>query len=179
MRIPLETKRLLLREMSSDDLDVIAEMLADPAVMRYWPRCYTREEAADWIVRQRDRYTRDGVGYWLAIDKALNQPIGQAGLLQLQVDGVEEIAIGYIIRRPFWRRGYATEAATGSAAYGFERLGRDRIITLIRPENTPSIGVARKLGMAVEKTVRHADFDHIVFVVPKPTADERTKHSAL
>ena len=169
MRTIFETQRLVLREMSLDDLDVIAEMLAHPEVMRYWPRCYSRDEAVEWITKQQQRYARDGVGYWLAIDKQLNQPIGQAGLLQLEVDGAVEIAIGYIIRRAFWRQGYATEAAAGAAAYGFEKLGRDRIVTLIRPENTPSIGVAKKLGMTAGRTVRHADFDHIIFVVPKPT----------
>ena len=169
MRTIFETERLVLREMSLEDLDVIAEMLAHPDVMRYWPRCYTREEAADWIARQQARYARDGVGYWLAIDKHLDQPIGQAGLLNLQVDGSPEIAIGYIIRRAFWRRGYATEAAAGATTYGFEKLRKDRIVTLIRPENTPSIGVAKKLGMTAERTVRHADFDHIIFVVLKPT----------
>jgi RimJ/RimL family protein N-acetyltransferase len=178
MRILFETKRLAFREMSLDDLEVIAEMLAHPEVMRYWPRCYTREEAADWIQRQQERYARDGVGYWLAVDKELNQPIGQAGLLSLQVDGAEELAIGYIIRRPFWRRGFATEAAVGSASYGFNQLGRDRIVTLIRPENTPSIGVARKLGMIAERNVHHADFEHIVFVVPRPKVDEQAHECA-
>ena len=36
---------LLLREMTLDDLDFVATMLADPEVMRYYPRCCTREES--------------------------------------------------------------------------------------------------------------------------------------
>ena len=173
MKTILETKRLVLREMTAGDLEVIAEMLAHPEVMRYWPRCYTSEEAADWIDRQQQRYRRDGVGYWLAIDKSLNQSVGQAGLLRLQVDGKDELAIGYIMRRAFWRQGYATEAARGAAAYGFGPLRSSRVITLIRPENIPSIGVARKLGMTVEKTVWHADFEHTLFVAPQPSSSRR------
>lgn len=45
MKIILETPRLLLREMTLDDLDFVATMLADPEVMRYYPRCCTREES--------------------------------------------------------------------------------------------------------------------------------------
>jgi len=70
--------------MSSGDLDFVAAMLSHPEVMRYWPKCYNRDEAADWIRRQQERYARHGVGYWVAIEKATNQPVGQAGLLVLQ-----------------------------------------------------------------------------------------------
>ena len=104
-------QRLLLREMSLDDLVFVAQVLAHLEVMYYWPKGYSREEAADWIQRQQVRYTRDGVGYWLAVSKASGQPVGQAGLLVLQVDGVAELGLGYMIHRPFWRTGYAAEAA--------------------------------------------------------------------
>ncbi len=49
MRFVLETDRLALREMSLDDLDFVATMLADPQVMRFYPKCYSREESAGWI----------------------------------------------------------------------------------------------------------------------------------
>jgi RimJ/RimL family protein N-acetyltransferase len=107
----LETPRLILRELMLDDLDFVAEMLAHPEVMAFWPRPYTRDEAEAWIRRQQGRYTRDGYGYWLALDRTSGRPIGQAGLLALSVDSVAETGIGYIIHRPFWRQGYATEAA--------------------------------------------------------------------
>ena len=73
--------------------------------MLFWPKPYTRDEAEAWIRRQQERYAHDGYGYWLALDKASGQTIGQAGLLAQQVDRVEETGIGYIIHRPFWRRG--------------------------------------------------------------------------
>lgn len=163
----LETNRLILREMSLDDLDFVAQMLSHPEVMQYWPKCYSRAEAADWIKRQQERYARDGVGYWLALGKASNQPVGQAGLLVLQVDGVRELGLGYIMHRAFWRMGFATEAAAASRDYAFTRLGQGRVIALIRPENAPSQGVARKLGMVVEKCTRHADYEHFVFVATR------------
>ena len=139
-------------------------LLAHPEVMRFWPKCYTRDEAAAWIKRQQARYAKDGVGYWLAVEKASGQPIGQAGLLILTVDDREEIGLGYIIHRPFWRRGFAFEAASASMDYAVKNLGRTRVVALVRPENLPSQGLARKLGMAVEKRTRHADYEHLVFV---------------
>jgi RimJ/RimL family protein N-acetyltransferase len=167
----LETKRLILREMSLADLDFVAAMLAHPEVMHHWPKCYNREEAAEWIKRQQKRYATDGVGYWLALDKASGQPVGQAGLLVLQVDGVEEIGLGYIMHRPFWGNGFASEAAAASMDYGFKALGRSRFIALIRPENVPSQRVALKLGMKLEKSTHHADYRHLVFVTPRSPPD--------
>ena len=60
MRCVLETERLKLRELSLDDLDFVAEMLADADVMRFYPKRHSREESAAWIQRQLDRYDRDG-----------------------------------------------------------------------------------------------------------------------
>jgi RimJ/RimL family protein N-acetyltransferase len=82
MRIILETLRLQLRELTLDDLDFVAAMLAHPEVMHFWPKTYNRAEAEAWIRRQQERYTQDGYGYWLAVNKANVQPIGQAGLLR-------------------------------------------------------------------------------------------------
>jgi [ribosomal protein S5]-alanine N-acetyltransferase len=164
MKSVLETARLVLREMSLADLDFIAEMLAHPEVMRFWPKCYDRDEAADWVRRQQARYVKDGVGYWLVLEQATGRPVGQAGLLVLQVDDREEIGLGYIIHRPFWRRGFAVEAAAGSLDYAVTKLERNRVVALVRPENLASQAVARKLGMEVEKRTHHADYEHLVYV---------------
>jgi RimJ/RimL family protein N-acetyltransferase len=142
-------------------------MLAHPDVMRYYPKCYSRAEAEGWVQRQMDRYVRDGHGLWLVQDKNSGEPIGQVGLLLQQVDEVAEPEVGYLIHRPFWRRGYATEAALATRDFAFA-AGRDHVICLIRPENVPSQGVARKLGMAITKTTVFAGFDHCVFAAARP-----------
>ena len=105
----LETPRLILREMSMDDLDFVAVMLADPEVMRYYPKCYTRDEAAAWVQRSMDRYARHGHGLWLVSDKATGQAVGQVGLVTQTVRGLEEREVGYLIHRTYWRQGLATK----------------------------------------------------------------------
>ena len=173
----LETPHLVLRELDPGDLDFVAAMLADPEVMRYWPRPYSREEAEGWVRRQRERYTRDGYGYWLAIERATGRPVGQAGLLAMEVDGVEEAALGYIIHRPFWRRGFAAEAAAATLDYAFGTLGKARVIAPIRPENEPSLAVARKLGMEAERPTSFAGFEHLIFAVSRPVDGVRSEET--
>jgi RimJ/RimL family protein N-acetyltransferase len=92
-RFVLETERLRLRPMSLDDLDFVAEMLAHPEVMRFYPKCHTRSESAEWIERQLARYEKDGHGLWLALERQSGVPVGQIGLTIQQVDGCPEPAL--------------------------------------------------------------------------------------
>ena len=159
--------RLDFREMGLRNLDFVAAMLAEPEVMRFYPKCYSRDEAEGWVRRQMERYQRDGYGLWLVVEKATGQPVGQVGLALQEVDGAREPEVGYLIHRPFWRRGFATEAALATRAWAFEVQQRPRVISLIRPDNVPSQGVAKKMNMRVEKRTVFAGYDHLVFGVAR------------
>lgn len=165
MKIILETTRLTVRELLRDDLDEVAAMLTDPEVMRFWPRAYTRGESARWIDRQRRQYATHGFGYWLAVEKATGQAVGQVGVLPRVLDGMDEVDVGYIIRRSRWREGFASEGAAACRDHVLETLGRPRVLCLVRPENTPSQGVARKIGFKTDgRIIVHAGLDHLVFI---------------
>jgi [ribosomal protein S5]-alanine N-acetyltransferase len=165
-----ETERLLAREMSRADLDFIANLLGDAEVMRFYPRRYSRAQAEGWIERQLQRYGDDGHGLWLIQRRDTGEPVGQVGLLLQRVDRQPEPEIGYLIHRPFWRCGYATEAGLATRQHAFDVLGYQRVISLIRPENGPSQGVARKLGMERERLTIFADLEHWVFAVSRAPA---------
>jgi RimJ/RimL family protein N-acetyltransferase len=159
----LETPRLSLREMSWEDLDFLAAMLADEQVMRHYVKCCTREESEAWLGRVLDRYEKHGHAFWLVSLRATGEPIGQVGLLLQHVDEVDESEIGYMIHAPYWRQGYALEAASAVRDYAFGALDRSRVISLIRPANIPSQRVALRVGLKPEKLTRWHDLDHLVF----------------
>src|SRR5262245_3183172 len=148
MKTILETPRLVLRKMTLDDLDFLASVLAHPEVMRYYPKCFSRDEAEVWVRRQLDRYAQHGHSFWLVLDRTTGEPLGQVGVIPQLIDDVWEAEIGYMIHRPFWRRGLATEAAAACRDYAFDVLSRSRVVSQIRPENLPSQGVARKVGLS-------------------------------
>lgn len=163
----LETARLKLQEMELTDLNFVADLLGNAEVMNYWPKCFSREEAQEWIAKQRDRYNKDGFGYWLVIEKKTERPVWQAGLMKLEIQGKREIGLGYIIHRPFWQKGFATESASACIQYAFRKLKEPRVIALIRPENEASKNVAQKLLMMPEGITEYAGFKHLIFAVEK------------
>ena len=166
----LETDRLFLREMSLDDLDFVAAMLGDADVMRFYPQPYSRDDAKRWIERQIERYANDGYGLWLVVEKATHEPVGQVGLTNQNVDGRPEPEIGYLIHKPFWRVGFAREAAAGVRDYAFTALAKPRVISLIRPINIPSQRTALAIGMKPEKMTMHANMEHLVFARKRETS---------
>ena len=168
MHVILETPRLVLRELMVDDLDFVAELLAHPEVMRFWPRPYTHEEAIEWIRRQQGRYASDGFGYWLTLEGETGRPIGQAGLLRQEFDGVVETGIGYILHRPFWGHGFATEAALACRDHAFGKLGKLRVTAAVRPENLASRRVAERIGLKCERMTTLAEMPHMLYAATQP-----------
>lgn len=79
--------------------------------------------------------------------------MGHAGIIPQQIDGEDELEIGYWIAKEFWGNGYAIEAASALLNRGVEQLGLTRLISLIQKENTRSINIANKNGMHLEKEV--------------------------
>ena len=99
-------------------------------------------------------YKDHGFGLWAAIRRDTGHFAGQCGLaLQRNVDGRDEVEIGYLFLRDVWNAGFATEAAIACRDFGFAKLGRDRLVSLIDPANGASKRVAEKVGMSLEKEI--------------------------
>ncbi len=149
--VAIETPRLILREISANDLENLAAIFTDPVVMRFYPSTYTYQQTQQHIERIITCYRENGFGLWGTIHKADNILIGRCGLIPQQVDGHQEIEIGYLLAKEYWGRGLATEAAIAIRNYGFQQLGYHRLISLIDPQNIASQKVAIKNGMQYEK----------------------------
>lgn len=167
MTVILETSRLVIREMDMSDLDFVAEKLGDAEVMRYWPRRLDREESLTWLKLQLERYERDGFGYWLAEEKEPSRPVGQIGLMKVEIDGVEEVGLGYMVHRPYWRMGFAYEGAAGVLDHAFNVLDCSRVVCPVQAGNEPSFGVAEKLGLEMEKVTTFAGSEHRIYVATR------------
>lgn len=165
----IESHRLRLRPIVTDDAPSLLELFADPIAMRYFPATKDMTATREWIEEVQCRYARDGYCFLLVTRKDDNAVLGYCGLLwQKDVAGVDEVEVGYGLKRIHWHQGYATEAAAACIQYGFNVLGLQRIISLIRPENSASIAVALRNGLRCERNVHRWDYLHEVYALANP-----------
>jgi RimJ/RimL family protein N-acetyltransferase len=161
--VRLETDRLLLRPLTIGDVRDLAAILGDPETMRFYPATKTREETVAWIEWNLRNYEQFGFGLWALVLKATGEFVGDCGLTMQPVEDDWYVEVGYHVRRDLWRRGLATEAATASRDHAFDVVGVERLIALVRVENEPSAGVARKIGMKPWTRIERSGFDHVVW----------------
>jgi ribosomal-protein-alanine N-acetyltransferase len=164
----IETTRLRLRSFDDDDLDRMAELMANQDFMRFSLGVFSREQTAGFLEKVR---ARDRVGLpsqFAVVFRENGRLIGYCGFFLQLVDEVEELEIGYRIDPPCWGRGIATEAARAVRNHAFSTLGVARVISLIHPDNVASRRVAEKNGMTPEKETVFRGFPTIVFSLRNP-----------
>ena len=159
--LPEPTARLRFRPMVMTDLDDITTLLSAPDPVHVDRPARTRDDAVRWIEWQARNYADHGFGLWV-VETHDGELVGDCGLTVQDVEGTPHVEVGYRVMPGMRRRGYATEAARAvrdcAAAHGVEHL-----VALVRPENTPSQGVARNLGMDLERTAVVHGGDALVF----------------
>ena len=151
MRFELETDRLLIREWDSEDRRSLAEVAADPQVMRFVGKGETwrSEKVEAFISRQNENVRLYGYCLGALAYKSTGAFIGLAGLQPLGT--TEEIEIAWWLTPTYWGRGLATEAGNALLSFAFGELELDRIVGITHPENKASIRVISKLGMRLER----------------------------
>lgn len=141
----VETERLILRMFRESDTDAYAEMSADPEVMRFLGgQPVPRAEAWRNMAMILGHWHLRGYGMWAVEEKESGEMVGRVGCWR--PEGWPGLEVGWTLRRRFWGRGYATEAARAALTYAFTTLDQTRVISLIAPENVNSIRVAERLG---------------------------------
>ncbi len=163
----LQTERMVLRRMEMADVDDLMGIFSDPMAMRYYPGTKSRQEAEEWVRRILGSYRDYGFGLWVAVLENSGEFAGQCGLTVQEVEGKDEVEIGYLFLRKFWGRGLATEAARAARDHGFHTLGYERLVSLIDPGNLASRRVAERVGLTLEKKVWKWNKEICVYVIRK------------
>lgn len=165
----IETERLILRKMDLEDYSALCKILQDEDVMYAYEHAFSDDEVDEWLKKQLVRYETDGIGLWAVVLKENGEVIGQCGLTKQLWWGENIVEVGYLFRKDFWHKGYATEAAVACKDYAFNRLGEKRVYSIIRDLNLPSRRVALRNGMKVcGVQVKHyygIDMPHLIYCV--------------
>jgi RimJ/RimL family protein N-acetyltransferase len=154
----LETDRLVVRRLSSEDAEFILRLLNEPSWLRFIGNKSVRtvEDARSYILKGPvEMYSRLGFGLYLVELKEEGLPIGICGLIKR--DSLEDVDIGFAFVPEYWGRGYAYESASAVMAYGRNVLGLDRIVAITSVDNDRSVRLLEKLGMRFEGLVKLSD----------------------
>lgn len=150
-----DTKRLFIREMSTDDVAKVYEIYSNPAVKKYIPDIdeYLETEIEKQAAYIKNVYSFYGYGVWGVFSKTSKQLIGKCGIENQKIDGKEEISLSYLLDEEHWGYGYALECCHAVFEYARSELDIKRIVALIDKENARSIRTAKNLNMSFEKEI--------------------------
>jgi RimJ/RimL family protein N-acetyltransferase len=151
MLIFLETERLVLRQFTPTDADLLVELDGDARVMRYitggapTPR---GEIESDYLPAFLGYYRKfPGYGFWAAVEKSTGGFLGWFHYRPAPGDPPDQPELGYRLRCEAWGKGYATEGSRALIAKGFAEFGVQRVVAQTMAVNTASRRVMEKSGM--------------------------------
>ncbi|WP_293808213.1 GNAT family N-acetyltransferase [uncultured Bosea sp.] len=142
----LESERLLLRPRSLGDLDAIAEMNADPEVMKHIAAIGDPAMSREAVTARSFSHVDRGLGYWSVFAKAEPEIfLGYVGLIP-DGDAADDVQLSYRFTVSSWGQGYAREAAARLLRHGFGTLALPSIAVTTHPLNPSSLRLAERLG---------------------------------
>ncbi|MFE7174091.1 GNAT family N-acetyltransferase [Streptomyces sp. NPDC057616] len=164
----IRTPRLLLRDWHDDDLVPMADINADPRVMRWIDDGSVRglDDTAEDIERWEEEWDQEGFGLFAVELLASGELIGFTGLSvpEFLPEVMPAVAISWRLGPQFWGQGYASEAAHATLEFALQDRGLDRVISINRVGDNASENVVRKLGMALERETVHPVHGHPLHV---------------
>ncbi len=167
--IKLETPRLVLRSMQPSDFDALWLIFTDLRVMAsFGVEPLTCEQMQGWLERNLQHQAEFGYGLFSIIVKSSGLLIGDCGLEQMEVGGVQAAELGYDLRSDYWNQGLATEAAIAVREYAFGVLQLPRLISLIRVGNMASKRVAEKVGMELAAEITRYGLPYWEYAMQRP-----------
>ena len=150
----LETERLTLRELTTDDAEFSLRLLNEPSFLRFIGDKGVRnlQDARQYILNGPiASYNQNGFGLYLVVLKSMNTSIGMCGLIKRET--LTDVDIGFAFLPEFWNKGYALESATAVFSYGKDVLKLPRIVAITNKDNVTSGKLLERLGLHFDRLI--------------------------
>ena len=145
-----ETERTAVRPWRDDEVERVFDTYSRWEVARWLgatPRALeSPDQAAAMLGRWAERNAGLDLGGIWAVERKTDGVVAGTVLLVPLPGGDGEYEVGWHLHPDSWGQGLATEAARGAVALGFAG-GLDEVFAVVRPDNTASLAVCRRLGM--------------------------------
>lgn len=162
----LKTERLVLRPVTTDALDRLADLFPSGQLGQPWPG---RPPTPTWwcdLAFLSDLTNNSFT--WMIARQSDGIPVGVCAVGWYAVEGFEGAELGYWIGKEFRERGYATEAAKAVLNRCLRRQPRVRVASFIAPENQPSVRVAEKVGLVFQRQTDFRGGAILVYAAAEP-----------
>jgi ribosomal-protein-alanine N-acetyltransferase len=191
----IESERLILRRIEQPDFEFFARVHADPLVARYigTGRARSVQETHALLEAFCETYKDLQLGPLAVLRKSDGVLIGRCGLSDMAVEVQTaseklprvwfqrsqvpsdanvtfEQELGYTFDRAYWGQGFATEAAARVFEYRSSTMPFRRIVSVIHPDNGPSIKIAMKCGARQDDSVIMMEREFLRFIWPRQAA---------
>ena len=160
----IETDRLLLRPLVSDDIDEFVEMHATPEVVATMGR-FGRQRSLERLERNELEWRERGHGLMAVVERASGRFAGRSGLKYWPE--FDETEVGWVLHPAYWGRGFATEGGRACLEWGFRSFDIPYFTAMIVPDNVRSIAVAERLGMRPIRSDVLADLPVTVYATER------------
>lgn len=149
--IKIETERLYLRQWKNEDVVIIHALMQDPKVTYYLQKHELDRLSNLQMIAEKSKnnISEHGYGYFVCEHKATGDVIGIMGLnyIDLPAEHFPCYTVSWILKKDYWGKGFASEAAHALIQYGFEVLDSPKIYACTTWNNNASISVMRRLEM--------------------------------
>jgi RimJ/RimL family protein N-acetyltransferase len=157
---PLETKRLLLRAPTDDDLEVTVRMLTDPAVRGYLGGPVPEDRARAALSGPLgDRW-----GSFLVTLAETEEVVGSCMLER--IDG--DLEISYQLLPEHCGHGYAREATLRVLEWAWESTDATQVIAITQTANAASMRLLEVIGMQIDSHFEEHGAHHTRFRMNRP-----------
>jgi ribosomal-protein-alanine N-acetyltransferase len=147
----LETNRLNLRRLNSNDVNEILVLRSNTEIMKFIPRplMKTKEEALEFISVMDANVNNNILLNWTITTKEEDTLIGMIGFYRMKPENYRA-EVGYILSADFHGQGIITEALERVIQFGFDEMKLNSIEAVIDPENYGSEKVLLKNNFVKE-----------------------------
>ncbi|MEC0240035.1 GNAT family protein [Paenibacillus dokdonensis] len=154
----IETERLLLRELQSDDAEDYYNYFSNHEVTRFWGYDSPKniKTVASTFIRFSNAFKRKEMIVWGISSKETNKIIGTCILGNFVRGSMANI--NYNLSIEHWKKGIMLESLGAIIPFGFKNLGLHRIQAMVMPENNASISLLEKCNFKKEGLLREYSF---------------------
>lgn len=163
----IETRRLILRHWTVEDVPSIVGIYGDPETMKWFGSgaTFSPQELTESLRHVIEEYAYAGLGNHAVVEKETLAVIGHCGVHR--GSDANDAEADWLIARDRWGRGYATEAAITLIGRAFKDQNLPSVAGVAHRENLASIDVMRKLGMSYAGECERHGFPSVIYRVAR------------